>query len=412
MLYLAIHLSILKEMKNIKREIYLKKIRPFINQSLIKVLIGQRRVGKSFLMRQIADEISSMNREANIIFIDKEKYEFDEIRNYHQLIEYVKRQQKVGMNYLFIDEVQEIDEFEKGLRSLLSDGDFDIYCTGSNAKMLSSDIATTLSGRQMVFKIYSLSFAEFCQFHQLQANTQSLNTYLKYGGLPYLMHLPKDDAIIFEYLDNIYATILFRDIVSRNEIRDVAFLNNLLKFLADNTGSIVSAKKISDYLKSQQSSKSVSVILNYITYLEEAYFLFRAKRKDIQGKRIFEVGEKYYFEDFGLRNSVNGYKIADINKIAENAVYLHLLINGYEIYVGKTGEKEIDFVAERNNETLYIQVTNYLTDEKVVEREFGNLLAIPDNYPKMVISLDEFSGNSTYKGISHFTLLEFLSKEI
>ena len=409
---MAIHLSILKEMKNIKREIYLKKIRPFINQSLIKVLIGQRRVGKSFLMRQIADEISSMNREANIIFIDKEKYEFDEIRNYHQLIEYVKRQQKVGMNYLFIDEVQEIDEFEKGLRSLLSDGDFDIYCTGSNAKMLSSDIATTLSGRQMVFKIYSLSFAEFCQFHQLQANTQSLNTYLKYGGLPYLMHLPKDDAIIFEYLDNIYATILFRDIVSRNEIRDVAFLNNLLKFLADNTGSIVSAKKISDYLKSQQSSKSVSVILNYITYLEEAYFLFRAKRKDIQGKRIFEVGEKYYFEDFGLRNSVNGYKIADINKIAENAVYLHLLINGHEIYVGKTGEKEIDFVAERNNETLYIQVTNYLTDEKVVEREFGNLLAIPDNYPKMVISLDEFSGNSTYKGISHFTLLEFLSKEI
>ncbi len=409
---MAIHLSILKEMKNIKREIYLKKIRPFINQSLIKVLIGQRRVGKSFLMRQIADEISSMNREANIIFIDKEKYEFDEIRNYHQLIEYVKRQQKVGMNYLFIDEVQEIDEFEKGLRSLLSDGDFDIYCTGSNAKMLSNDIATTLSGRQMVFKIYSLSFAEFCQFHQLQANTQSLNTYLKYGGLPYLMHLPKNDAIIFEYLDNIYATILFRDIVSRNEIRDVAFLNNLLKFLADNTGSIVSAKKISDNLKSQQSSKSVSVILNYITYLEEAYFLFRAKRKDIQGKRIFEVGEKYYFEDFGLRNSVNGYKIADINKIAENAVYLHLLINGYEIYVGKTGEKEIDFVAERNNETLYIQVTNYLTDEKVVEREFGNLLAIPDNYPKMVISLDEFSGNSTYKGISHFTLLEFLSKEI
>lgn len=399
-------------MKNIAREIYLKKIRPFINQPLIKVLIGQRRVGKSFLMRQITDEIASMNKLANIIFIDKEKYEFDEIKDYHQLIEYAKQRQKDGKNYLFIDEVQEIDEFEKGLRSLLSDGDFDIYCTGSNAKMLSSDIATTLSGRQMVFKIYSLSFAEFCQFHQLQINTQSLNTYLKYGGLPYLMHLPKDDAIIFEYLDNIYATILFRDIVSRNEIRDVAFLNNLLKFLADNTGSIVSAKKISDYLKSQQSSKSVSVILNYITYLEEAYFLFRAKRKDIHGKKIFEVGEKYYFEDFGLRNSVNGYKITDINKITENAVYLHLLINGYKIYVGKTGEKEVDFVAERNNETLYIQVTTYLTDEKVIEREFGNLLAIPDNYPKLVVSLDEFSASSTYKGINHLTLLEFLSEGI
>ena len=403
---------ILKEMKNIKREIYLKKIRQFVNQPLIKVLIGQRRVGKSFLLKQIADEILSTNKAANIIFIDKEKYEFDGIRNYHQLIEYARLHQKEGKNYLFIDEVQEIDEFEKGLRSILSESDFDIYCTGSNAKMLSGDIATTLSGRQMIFKVYSLSFAEFCQFHEFQPNSQSLNAYLKFGGLPYLMHLPKDDAIIFEYLDNIYATILFRDIVSRYEIRDVAFLGNLLRFLADNTGSIVSAKKISDYLKSQQSSKSVSVILNYISYLEEAYFLFRAKRKDIQGKKIFEVGEKYYFEDFGLRNSVNGYKISDINKIAENSVYLHLMICGYKIYVGKTGEKEIDFVAERNNETLYIQVTTSLTDEKVIEREFGNLLTIPDNYPKMVVSLDEFSGSSTYKGIKHQTLLEFLSEEI
>jgi len=399
-------------MENIKREIYLEKIRPFINQSLIKVLIGQRRVGKSFLMRQIADEILSKNEVANIIFIDKEKYEFDDIRNYHQLLQYAKGRQKEGMNYLFIDEVQEIEEFEKALRSLLSDANFDIYCTGSNANLLSGDIATALSGRQMVFKIYSLSFSEFCGFHQLQLNQQALNTFLKYGGLPYLIHLPKDDAVIFEYLGNIYATILFRDIISRNEIRDVAFLNNLLKFLADNTGSLVSAKKISDYLKSQKSSKTVSVILNYIAYLEEAYFLLKVKRKDIQGKKIFEIGEKYYFEDLGLRNSVNGFKISDISKIAENAVYQHLLINGYKIFVGKSGDKEIDFVAERQNETIYIQVTTYLTDEKVIEREFGNLLSIPDNYPKLVVSLDEFSGSSTYKGIKHLTLLEFLSENI
>jgi uncharacterized protein len=399
-------------MENIKREIYLEKIRPFVNQPLIKVLIGQRRVGKSFLLRQVAAEILSGNAEANIIYIDKEKYEFDVIQNYHHLMEYIKSRQKEGMNYLFIDEVQEIKEFEKALRSLLSETNFDIYCTGSNAKMLSGEIATILSGRQITFKIYSLSFIEFCQFNRLEMNLQTLNSFLKYGGLPYLMHLPKQDEIIFEYLRNIYSTILFRDVVSRNEIRDVAFLNNLLRFIADNTGSLVSAKKISDYLKSQQSSKTVSVILNYISYLEEAYFLLKVKRKDIQGKKIFEVNEKYYFEDFGLRNSVNGFKISDIGKIAENAVYQHLLICGYDIFVGKSGDKEIDFVAERNGETLYIQVTSYLSDDKVIEREFGNLLAIPDNYPKIVVSLDEFSGSSTYKGIMHQTLIEFLSKYI
>ena len=406
------NIIILKEMENIKREIYLEKIRPFVNQPLIKVLIGQRRVGKSFLLRQVVAEILSGNAEANIIYIDKEKYEFDVIQNYHHLMEYIKSRQKEGMNYLFIDEVQEIKEFEKALRSLLSETNFDIYCTGSNAKMLSGEIATILSGRQITFKIYSLSFIEFCQFNRLEMNLQTLNSFLKYGGLPYLMHLPKQDEIIFEYLRNIYSTILFRDVVSRNEIRDVAFLNNLLRFIADNTGSLVSAKKISDYLKSQQSSKTVSVILNYISYLEEAYFLLKVKRKDIQGKKIFEVNEKYYFEDFGLRNSVNGFKISDIGKIAENAVYQHLLICGYDIFVGKSGDKEIDFVAERNGETLYIQVTSYLSDDKVIEREFGNLLAIPDNYPKIVVSLDEFSGNSTYKGIMHQTLLEFLSKYI
>lgn len=399
-------------MKNIKREIYLRKIRPFINQHLIKVITGQRRVGKSFLMRQLIEEVVTTNENANIIYIDKEKYEFDEIRDYHKLIKFVKERQNDNLNYLFIDEIQEIEAFEKALRSLLSEGVFDIYCTGSNAQMLSGDIATYLSGRQIIFKVYSLSFTEFCQFHEFHPNKESLNQYLKYGGLPYLIHLPKNDDIIFEYLRNIYDTILFRDVVSRNEIRDVAFLNKLLQFLADNTGSIVSAKKISDYLKSQQSSKSVSVILNYLAFLENAYFIFKAKRKDIQGKKIFEVGEKYYFEDFGLRNSVVGFNISDVNKIIENAVYLQLIINGYKVYVGKKGDKEIDFIAERENEKLYIQVTTSLSDEKVIRREFGNLLEVKDNYPKMVVSFDDFSGRSSYKGVKHITLLEFLSEKI
>jgi uncharacterized protein len=290
---------------------------------------------KAFYEGKLLMKFCPETRRQTLFILIKKNMNLMSIQNYHHLIEYVRSRQKEGMNYLFIDEVQEIKEFEKTLRSLLSETNFDIYCTGSNAKMLSGEIATILSGRQITFKIYSLSFIEFCQFNRLEMNLQTLNSFLKYGGLPYLMHLPKQDEIIFEYLRNIYSTILFRDIVSRNEIRDVAFLNNLLRFIADNTGSLVSAKKISDYLKSQQSSKTVSVILNYIAYLEEAYFLLKVKRKDIQGKKIFEVNEKYYFEDFGLRNSVNGFKISDIGKIAENAVYQHLLICGYDIFVGE-----------------------------------------------------------------------------
>lgn len=398
-------------MKNHKREKYLEKIRPFISQPLIKVLVGQRRVGKSFLLKQLVDEVKATTNNANIIFIDKEKYEFDSINNYHELIEYVKSKAAKKSNYLFIDEIQEIEDFEKALRSLLSENIYDIYCTGSNANILSSEIATNLSGRQIVFKIYSLSFPEYCQFHNIENNTESLNQYLKFGGLPYLIHLPKEENVIFDYLENIYATILFRDIVSRNKIRDVSFLNALLKFLADNTGSIVSAKKISDYLKSIQISKSVSVIINYLSYLEDAYFIFRAKRQDIQGKKIFDTNEKYYFEDFGLRNAISGYKTTDINKIIENAVYMHLLFHGFKVYVGKVGEKEIDFVAEKKNEKIYVQVTTYLTNEKVTKREFGNLLAIRDNYPKYVVSLDNISGTSTFEGIQHLTLLEFLIQE-
>ena len=395
-----------------KREKCLEKIRPYYNKQLIKALTGQRRVGKSYMLHQIRDELHKSNPGAKIIFIDKEKYEFDDIRTYKDLMHYVKAHTSKGMNYLFIDEVQEIQEFEKALRSLLSTGKYDIYCTGSNSALLSGELSTYLSGRQIEIRIQSLSYPEFLLFHKLKKGAESLSLYIKYGGLPYLIHLPKKDEIIFDYLKNIYATILFRDIVGRYGVRDIAFLERLIKYIADNTGSIFSANRIAAYLKSQQSTKTVSVIINYLKYLEQAYFISSVKRKDIQGKKIFETGEKYYFEDIGLRNIIGGYKASDIGKILENLVYNHLCFRGYEVFIGKDNDKEIDFVAEKNNEISYFQVAYMLSSEQVVEREFGNLLKIRDHYPEYVISMDDFPVTTSYKGIKHLKLIDFLTDKM
>jgi predicted AAA+ superfamily ATPase len=237
----------------IKREKYLNRVRPYFNNKLIKVITGQRRVGKSYLLKQIAQEITIHHPSANIVFIDKERFEFDSIKTYVNLVEHIKKQSVPDTNYIFIDEVQEIEGFEKALRSLLADGNYDIYCTGSNSHIFSGELATLLSGRQIEIRVHSLSFCEFLQFHKLSKSRESLMRYLKHGGLPYLIHITNEDEMVFDYLRNIYATILYRDIVSRNQIRDIAFLENLLRFLADNTGSIVSATKISAYLKSQNN---------------------------------------------------------------------------------------------------------------------------------------------------------------
>jgi predicted AAA+ superfamily ATPase len=324
-------------------------------------------------------------------------------------VEYVKSHSSTDTNYVLIDEVQEIEAYEKALRSLLSDGNYDLYCTGSNSKVFSGELATLLSGRQVEIRVHSLSFSEFLQFHKLSKTRESLMRYIKHGGMPYLIHVPAEDEMVFDYLKNIYATILYRDIVSRNQIRDTAFLENLLRYLADNTGSIVSATKISAYLKSQKNSKTTSVTINYIAYLEQAYFVSGAKRQDIQEKKIFESGEKYFFEDIGLRNAVGGYKPADIAKVLENVVYNHLRYWGYTVCNGKNLEKEIDFIAERNGEYVYVQVAYLLSSESVTEREFCNLLDIRDNYPKYVLTLDDFPAITTYKGIKHIHLLDFLS---
>jgi len=395
-----------------KRDHYLNRIKPYCQKELIKVLIGQRRVGKSYLLEQTKDLLTDEFgvSENSIIYINKELYEFDFINNYKDLLEYVNQQNlsNESMISLFIDEVQEIDQFEKALCDLQAQGNFDIYCSGSNSAMLSSDLATLLSGRYIEIDVYPLMYSEFIEFHNLEPNDDSLLQYYKYGGLPYLIHLNFEDEIIYGYLKSVYNTVILKDVVERFSVRNIDFLHRLIRFLADNTGSILSAKKISDYLKSQKINISVNVVLNYLSHLVSANFISPVKRMNIQGKKIFEIGEKYFFTDLGLRHTVHAYNHAqDINKILENAVYNHLKALGYSITVGQQGDKEIDFVCEKNGITKYVQVAYIISSEKVAQREFGNLLAIKDNYEKYVVSTDSFIGGN-WKGINHLHISNFL----
>ena len=391
-----------------KRKGYIDRIKPFMQKSVAKVLTGQRRVGKSFLLYQLIEEILAEEPDANIIYVNLEDFTFSSLQTAEDLHSYIISHSKEKVkNYIFIDEIQDIPGFEKVIRSLLLNEDNDIYITGSNAKMLSGELATYLSGRYIEFKIYSLSYSEFLEFHGLTESETSYELYSRYGGLPYLLNLPLEDETVNEYLKSVYSTIVFRDVVSRYKLRNTLFLEKLIQFLSENIGNLFSAKNISDYLKSQHTAISVNQIQSYTEYLNNAFLIHRVERYDLIGKRVFEIGEKYYFENMGIRNIVIGYRITDKAKILENLVYNHLLYKGYDIKVGYYGDKEIDFVGEKNGEKLYIQVALKIDSDKTAEREFGNLLKIQDNYPKIVVTKDTFSGNS-YEGIRHCPIRQFL----
>jgi predicted AAA+ superfamily ATPase len=304
-----------------------------------------------------------------------------------------------------------VPEFEKALRSLLAEGGYDIYCTGSNAHILSGELGTFLGGRYIEIPVHALCYPEFLLFHRLENTPDNLDKYLKYGGLPYLIHLDLTDDTVFDYLKNISQSILFRDVVARYEVRNVDFLVRLIKYLANETGNLISARSIGNFLKSQNIPISVTAILNYLNYLTTAMLISNVHRTDIQGKKVFTIGEKYYFNDIGLRNSIAGFSPFDLGQIIENAVYLHLKVMDYTVLIGKQSDKEIDFVGERLGEKIYIQVALRITEKQTLEREFGNLLAIKDNYPKYVITLDNYSGAS-YEGIIHLPLKQFLSEFI
>lgn len=390
------------------RKIYTKKIEPYINKSLIKVIVGQRRTGKSYFLLQIIDLIKKRFKNANIVYINKEDLAFEHIRDYSNLVEYAENKQDLRKdNFLFIDEIQDIKEFERALRHFQTKGKWDIYCTGSNAELLSGELSTYLSGRYIEIKIFGLSYSEFLMFHKLPDSVESLEKYIRFGGLPYLYNLPLEKNVIYDYLKNVYSAILLKDVVSRHNIRNISFLERLTLYVADNIGQIVSAKKITEFLKSQKIRFSNNIVLDYLNYLCDAYFIIKVKRTDIKGKRILEIGEKYYLEDTGLRHALTGYKQNDISQLLENIVLLHFLINDYEVTVGKLGDKEIDFICDKLDTRIYVQVTLSLASEDVKKREYGNLLAVKNNYKKIVITADEYKADSV-EGIETINIRDFL----
>lgn len=394
----------------IARPLYMDRIRPYIGKSIIKILVGQRRVGKSYILMSVADEIRRDNPDANIIEINLENFAFSHIDNARKLHDEIASRLIAGKkNCIFLDEVQEVADFDKVVRSLILDPDNDVYLTGSNSSMLSAEIASRLAGRSITIHVHPLTYREFLMFHSLEDCDLSLDTYLRYGGLPYLINLPHKESW-GEYISSVADAVVYRDVVSRHSLRNTDFLHRLLLFLADKTGQIFTAKKIADYLKSQRIQSSVSGVQSYVGYVADAYIVSHARRWDIEGKRYFEIGEKIFFEDLGIRNSIVGYRPGDIGRLMENVVYNQLMASGYNVKVGvMKQDKEIDFIAEKNNELRYIQVAVSVADTNTAAREFGNLAQIPDNYEKTVVTLRDSSPNSL-NGIRQISLREFLTQ--
>lgn len=396
----------------IPRQLYLDKINPYIGTNLIKTITGQRRVGKSYILKAVANAIKTINPDSNIITINLEDFSFSHIKDATALYSEITGKINEGKkNYIFIDEIQEVDNFDKVVRSLILEDRNDVYISGSNSKMLSSELSSTLSGRSIEIRVHPLSYKEFIDFHKRVDDEETLNDYMRYGGMPFLINLPHIETWN-EYLSGLTDAIVFRDVINRHSIRNVDFLGRLMEYTADNVGQLFSAKRIADYLKSQRLNTGVNAIQNYISYLEEAYIVNKVKRWEIEGKRFFEIGEKIYYEDLGIRNSITGLRPGDMGGLMENLVYKHLEIRGYKVKIGNlSGGREIDFIAEKDGETKYFQVATTLIEDKTLEREFGNLLAISDNYEKYVITFRD-SAPSTYKGIKTLNLQEFLMSEI
>ncbi len=401
-------------MPTIIRQSYIDKIEKYLGKETIIVLVGQRRVGKSYMMKMIRDRKKADDCN-NIIFIDKEKREFDNIQTYQNLNDYIGEHFLSDKhNYILIDEIQDIREFERSIRSYRTEPNTDIIITGSNARMLSNELSTLIGGRYKEIYIQSLSYNEFLEFHQLSDNDEALALYIQYGGLPSLAKIGLEEDDAREYQMDIYHTVLLKDVIMRNQIRNVPFLENLVRFLADNTGKLISANSIAKYMKSQGESITSTAIINYISFLCEAYILHKVNRYDIHGKRIFETNDKFYFEDNGIRNAIaGGTREGDIEKVIENIIYQNLIRLGYQVYVGQLQAGEIDFVCTKpGGERIYVQASYIIADDATREREFGNLRSIKDNYPKYVISMTPLLTKNDNDGITHLHLRKFLTEGI
>lgn len=400
----------------IQRPIYLNHITSLLDRDMMLILVGQRRVGKSCMLKQLHLWLNENIPGSNVLYINKELQAFRNLTDSQTLYDYVDIHiSGKSNNYLLIDEVQDIPDYENALRSIHAEGKCQIVATGSNAYIFSSELSTRLAGRYIEIPIYSLDYIEFLSFHNLDDSETSLKTYLKVGGLPGLRHFDiNDESQVRDYLNGVYNTIMMRDVIARENIRNVSFIENLSHYIADNIGKLISVRNITNFLKSQGSKSSEALTSNYIEYLCNSLIINQVSRYDIHGKRIFEQNFKYYFADNGLRNLICGFNLRDsIEKVIENVVYNHLSVQRFKVTVGILRGKEIDFVAVRDTQTIYIQATYILGSEETIKREFGNLQAINDNYPKYVVSMDPIAGNlSEYPGINHINLRDFLKTRL
>ncbi len=397
----------------IKRELYMKQIRPFIGTDLVKVMTGIRRCGKSVMLDLIKEELKELGISA-AQFIT---FNFEDLRNANFCTasslhdEVIRRASEIsGKVYLFFDEIQEVTDWEKCINSLRIEMDCDIYITGSNARLLSGELATVLGGRYVEFTIYPFSYAEFMDLYKDifpdASDSAVFQKYLTLGGMPYLANLRYAEEPSKQYLTDVYNSVVLNDVVKRNKIRDIDLLTRIVTYVIGNIGTTFAATSIAKFLKSERRTVATDTVLNYIQYCISAYLFYQVKRQDIQGKQILSTNEKYYMADHGLREAVFGGNMRDINLILENIIYMESLRRGYTITVGKSGTKEIDFICQKQDQKVYIQVTYLLASEETIQREFGIYDSIHDNFPKYVVSMDEldFSRN----GIKHRNIKEFL----
>lgn len=398
-----------------KRELYIEKIKPFIDKDIVKVLTGIRRSGKSVMLKLIMEELKQNKiDEKQFININFENLINRELTTADKLHEYIlKKASEIKKKcYIFLDEIQEVKDWEKCINSLRvnEEYDFDIYITGSNAKLLSGELSTYLAGRYVEFVIYPFSFKEFLEtlksIQQDVSTREAFQKYVKFGGMPFLYNLAFEDEASLQYLKDIYSSIILKDITQRNKIRDTDLLERVISYLIMNVGNNFSATSISKFFKSENRKVSVETILNYIKAAEESFLIYKVSRDDLIGKKVLNVNEKYYIADHGMREAILGSNQRDINQIFENIIYLELLRKGYNVRVGKVDNLEVDFVCTKRNEKIYVQVAYLLASSETIEREFTSLEKIDDNYPKYVISMDEF--DMSRNGIKHINIIDFL----
>lgn len=399
-------------MEILTRQHYADIVDSWIGKGNIIALVGSRRVGKSYILKDFIQR-HSRDENSNIIYVDKEKKNFKSIKNKDDLDTWIEERFVPGKhNYILIDEVQEIESFEDSVCSWYSEDDTDVLITGSNSDLLSGELATRLSGRHVEIRVHPLTYMEFLQFHNLPDSDESLMTYLNYGGLPGLRTVGLDnEEQVWAYLASVFNTIMLKDIIERYDIRNIPFLNNLIAFYADTTGKLTSANSISKYMKSQNENVSSNLILLYRSFYSEAFLIDVVSRYDIHGKKIFESNEKIYWDDIGLRNlKASGGMDSYIEKVIENAVYKQLSFLGYDIKVGVLNAGEVDFVCTKSGQTIYVQASYIIAEDTTREREFGPLEKIRDNYPKYVISATPYLTQRNENGIIHLSLRKFLTE--